>query len=62
MEPRYAIHHLKHLKECFAKFIVLLQTGGYRGLITLPNSSESGRLFKDPPDSTKKTPSSVQSR
>ena len=29
-DPLYATQDLKHLKECFAKFIVSLQTGGYR--------------------------------
>lgn len=43
-DPMYTIQDLKHLKECFAKFIVSLQTGGYRRFITLSNSGEKQAL------------------
>lgn len=40
----YTIQDLKILKECFAKYIVSLQTGGYRSFITLSYSGEKQAL------------------
>ncbi len=43
-DPLYAPQDLQNLKECFANFIISLQTGGYRKFITFPNYPEKHAL------------------
>lgn len=42
--PLYSPQDLKNLKECFATFIISLQTGGYRKFINFPNYAERHAL------------------
>lgn len=43
-DPLYAPQDLKNMKECFARFIISLQTGGYRKFINFPNYPEKRAL------------------